>query len=133
MKKIFTLLLISFCTTTLLAQPPQDENRGERIEALYVAYIRKELKLTSEEAEKFWPVHAQFDEEMKAIPKNQSTLKIQEAQLNVRKKYEPKFIKLIGSQRTDEFFKKDAAFREKLIQRLKKSGRNRSGGNNVFR
>lgn len=133
MKKIFTLLLISFCTTTLLAQPPQDENRGERIEALYVAYITKELKLTSEEAEKFWPVHAQFDEEMKAIPKNQSTLKIQEAQLNVRKKYEPKFIKLIGSQRTDEFFKKDAAFREKLIQRLKKSGRNRSGGNNVFR
>ena len=34
-------------------------------QALYVAYITQQLSLTEDEAQRFWPVHKQFDDEIK--------------------------------------------------------------------
>lgn len=38
------------------------ENNKEKIKALKIAYITKDLNLSSSEAEKFWPVYNSFDE-----------------------------------------------------------------------
>ena len=38
------------------------ENKKEKIKALKIAYITKDLNLSSSEAEKFWPVYNAFDE-----------------------------------------------------------------------
>lgn len=38
------------------------ENNKEKIKALKIAYITKDLSLSSSEAEKFWPVYNSFDE-----------------------------------------------------------------------
>ncbi|WP_395046043.1 sensor of ECF-type sigma factor [Flavobacterium sp.] len=59
MKKIITLLLLFVCTISF----GQDfEKRAERIKALRVAFISTKLDLTSQEAEKFWPIFNKFDE-----------------------------------------------------------------------
>lgn len=124
MKKLILLLLISLgfgLSVTAQLPPPEfeKEQRGQRIQALYVAYITKELKLTEEEAQKFWPVHAEFEAEMKTVKLDMPELDRQQAHLNIKKKYQDRFTKILGAARTDEFYKKDHEFRKRMMDRLR--------------
>ncbi|WP_022827920.1 hypothetical protein [Flavobacterium antarcticum] len=56
--KHFITVLFLMCTITFYGQ----ENKKEKIKALKIAYITKDLSLSSSEAEKFWPVYNSFDE-----------------------------------------------------------------------
>lgn len=53
------LLLISF---NFYAQGEKMREKREQIKTLKVAFLTTELKLTSNEAEKFWPVYNTFDD-----------------------------------------------------------------------
>lgn len=59
MKKLITLLVVLFSIVSI-AQPSKE--KIEKVKALKVAYITKELSLTSAEAEKFWPIYNAYDE-----------------------------------------------------------------------
>lgn len=61
LKKSFPilLLLISF---SFYGQGEKMREKKEQIKALKVAFLTTELKLTSNEAEKFWPVYNTFDD-----------------------------------------------------------------------
>lgn len=56
-KQIITLLLL----LSNLAFYGQEEKK-EKIKALKIAFITKDLNLSSSEAEKFWPIYNAFDE-----------------------------------------------------------------------
>ena len=127
MKKILLYLLLtlgSLSTTYAQDQPDLSDptKKEQKVQALYVAYITKELNLTAEEAQKFWPVHAQFDAEMKAIHQKEDMPELQreEAVLGVKKKFQDRFTKILGNNRTDNFYRKDIQFRAKLVERLRK-------------
>ena len=65
MKKI--VLIILLISTGLFAQKHNNKGQGpnhERIKALKTAHITEQLDLTSEEAEKFWPVYNKFDKKL---------------------------------------------------------------------
>jgi hypothetical protein len=112
-------ILYLFLLTGFAAQAqPGGANREEKIYALYVAYMTRELNLTEDDAQKFWPVHAQYDNEIRAI-KIENEIDRQQAILNIKKKYQDRFIKILGADRTNNFFVKDGEFRKKLIERLK--------------
>src|SRR5688572_30493116 len=70
MKYTFALLfaVTSFCA---VAQP--DGNRKEKLDAMKIAFITQELDLTSQEAQTFWPVYNQFDNELDALRKARKT------------------------------------------------------------
>ena len=56
MKKLITVIcIIIFCTLSVSAQE-KNESR-DKIKALKVSYLTEQLSLTSEEAEKFWPIY----------------------------------------------------------------------------
>jgi len=57
MKNLITVLLL-ISSLTFYGQ----ESKKEKIKALKIAYITKDLSLSSSEAEKFWPVYNAFDE-----------------------------------------------------------------------
>ena len=60
MKKTIIFLAISlFCVLSIKAQSKKGSR--EKIKALKVAYLTEQLNLTSEEAEKFWPVYNEYD------------------------------------------------------------------------
>jgi hypothetical protein len=103
--------------------------REQKIQALYIAYVSQELKLTEDEAQKFWPVHTQYDAEIKAVSMDLNEIDRQQAVLNIKKKYQDRFIKIIGADRTNTFFKTDAEFRKKMIDRLKKMREQRNQNN----
>lgn len=61
-KQLITVLFLMF-SITIYSQ----ESKKEKIKALKIAYITKDLNLSSSEAEKFWPVYNTFDEKQFTI------------------------------------------------------------------
>ncbi len=119
MKQLFSFLVLTLISLCSFAQPANNANRQQKVQALYVAYITRELKLTEAEAQKFWPVHSQYDAEINAVKNAEDELASQQAQLNIKKKYQDKFVKILGQQRTNDFYIKDTEFRKKMIDRLR--------------
>jgi hypothetical protein len=105
------LLIVGFAFSFLLGQA----QNGERLEALKIAYITKRLDLSPEEAQKFWPIYNQYAEELKRtrkeeIRENKSEIELDEALLNIRKKYSTLFGQAISPQKIDIFFKSEKEF-----------------------
>jgi hypothetical protein len=115
-------MAVGSLTNANAQRPEPPPPGGERIEALYIAYISKELQLTEAEAQKFWPVHSEFDAEMRAIHGRTSMSELDKEQelLNTKKKYSERFSKILGNPRTDKFYRIDAEFKKKLVERLRK-------------
>ncbi|HMJ46068.1 MAG TPA: hypothetical protein VK498_01975 [Ferruginibacter sp.] len=118
MKKLLLYLTIFF-TSIQFSSAQDDGKKEDRIQALYVAYITQELKLSTDEAQKFWPLHAQFDSEIKTLRTEMPELDRQQAALNIKKKYQESFVKILGAPRTNDFYRKDGEFRKKMIDRLR--------------
>ena len=60
MKSKISRLIIVLFSIVWIAQP--NKEKIEQVKALKVAYITKELSLSSTEAEKFWPIYNAYDE-----------------------------------------------------------------------
>ncbi len=111
----------SFFTANAQDVQPVDENlKQERIQALYVAYVTKQLELTPEDAQKFWPAHTQFENEIKGVNKDLPVLEKQQAILNIKKKYQENFNRILGTKRCERFFKMREDFNRKLLERIRK-------------
>ena len=115
------LLVSTVFTASAQDNQPKEENEGQKkIEALYVAYITKELDLTAEEAQKFWPVHTQFTNELKSVKQDMPELEKQQTILNIKKKYQDNFNRILGNKRCERFFRMDGEFKRKLLERIRK-------------
>ncbi len=71
---ILAVLLIS---TTAIAQRGDRSNREERenrIETLFIAYVTDKLELTTDEAAKFWPIYNEIKQERRALEKKKRAL-----------------------------------------------------------
>ena len=124
MKKFILYTIITFATNGLNAQvvdgAKADPGKAEKIQALYAAYITQQLNLTPDEAQKFWPIHAQYDEEIRNINKSGlQELEKEEATLKIKKKYAASFTKILGAQRSNKFNIHDKIFRDKIRDRLR--------------
>ena len=120
MKRI--LLFVIFAISTSIVQAQQGQ-RAERIEALKVAYITQVLKLTAEEAQKFWPTYNSYFEELKKVRQanKEDELKFQEEALAVKKKFRPEFKKILNDDaRVNLVFKAEGEFRAELKKELQK-------------
>ncbi len=118
MKKF--ILVLSFLLFTFAVLHAQDDNnpRGEKIEALKIAFITQKLNLSSDEAQKFWPVYNQYQQEIRNI-NGSEVIENEEQLLNIRKKYKPSFEKILGPQKLNNLFNAERDFRTVLIRRLK--------------
>ncbi|MFN7045484.1 MAG: sensor of ECF-type sigma factor [Flavobacterium sp.] len=56
------LFPIIFLLVASLSWAQDHKEKREKVKALKVAYISEQLELTSEEAQKFWPIYNTFDE-----------------------------------------------------------------------
>ena len=128
MKKfILILTLLTGSISLAFAQDNQavdNLTKQERVKALYVAYVTQQLSLTPDEAQKFWPVHTQFETDLKGVKKDLPELVIQQAKLDIKKKYQDNFNKIIGTNRCERFFRMDGEFKRKLVERVQKQGNN---------
>ncbi len=113
------LLILTFVLGGLSFAKAQEGDEGKKVQdikALYVAYVTKQLDLTPDEAQKFWPVHTQFENDIKSVNKDLPELQKQQAYLDVKKKYQDNFSRILGASRCDRFFRMDGEFKRKLIE-----------------
>jgi len=117
------ILILWIFVYTISSVSAQQGNRGEKIQALKVAYITQVVKLTPEEAQSFWPVYnIYFEEIKKARQANKiDELKYQEDILNIKKKYKPEFKKILkDDERVNLVYKAEADFLTAMQKELKK-------------
>lgn len=133
-KYLLILALIIGIMPSLKAQEDNNEDpnkRQERIKALYVAYITQQLNLNADEAQRFWPIHAQFVADMKGVKHDLPELEKQQSILNIKKKYQDNFNRILGPNRCEHFFRMDSEFNNKLIERMRNNpNKPRPGGGN---
>ncbi|WEK36421.1 MAG: hypothetical protein P0Y53_02820 [Candidatus Pseudobacter hemicellulosilyticus] len=112
-------LLLILTMTLSLAGYAQEEDKpnapGGRVEALKIAYITKKLNLSTEEAQKFWPVYNQYMAELKKVRQDAQATKEKEIDseekvLKIRKKYNGEFAKALSSEKVNSFFKAEKDF-----------------------
>ena len=63
MKKLL-FLAISICSLSAFAQQGRMQEKLEKVNNLKIAYLTKELELSSSQAEKFWPVYNNYEKEL---------------------------------------------------------------------
>jgi hypothetical protein len=75
MKHIILIISIMLSSMQFVsAQRFGDGERGERIKALWVAFVTQELELTSDESAKFWPIYNEFIEKERELQKSKRRL-----------------------------------------------------------
>ena len=129
MKKLYILsILICIAGFARAQEEIPSEKRQQDIEALKVAFISRELELTPDEAQKFWPVYNQYSKELKTIIKDEvDVLPRDEKVLNLRKRYRDQFSNILGQQRMNRIFNAEGKFRQLLIKSMRnQSQRNRA-------
>jgi len=133
MKKI--ILIATLFLTAFTGVKAQDDNgpdggakRREKVKALYVAFITQKLNLTSDEAQKFWPVYNQYDNEIQGVRKDMPELEKQQTLLNIKKRYQDKFTGILGALRCEQFYKADGEFKQKLLDVIRKKRQNTQQG-----
>jgi Spy/CpxP family protein refolding chaperone len=124
---IFLVCLMHFVSN---AQPPQGPPPHKNIQAIKVAFITRQLNLTAEEAQKFWPVYNAYSGSIKKIriEQKQDVLGFEEKALAERKKLKAEMKKILVSEdRANIAMKIDRDFNEVLRNELKDRRDNGNG------
>lgn len=99
-QRIYTLIAVLFFSCTVVtAQQDDSPAATANLMGLQVAFVTKQLALTNEEAQKFWPVYYNYKAELRKVRQagKQDVLALEESTLNVRKKYRSEFKKILSS------------------------------------
>ena len=124
MKKSILIPMLSLIVLFANSQDQrlQRENRLaeiKKIQAMEMAFITKELNLSPNEAQKFWPVFNQYRNELKSVvteKKMGDHLEKQQKTLDIRKKYRDDFSKVISQERANKVFETEGEFKS-LVRR----------------
>ena len=132
-KGLLCIILFLNMSTELIAQERREHY--QRIEAIKVAFITKKLDLTTEEAQKFWPVYNNYQKELMVMMRKrredrQKTdidpnekinvdLTYESRMLDLKKKYKKLYLKVIPAEKVLLLYQAEREFREHLIKQLK--------------
>ena len=129
-----------FAALAVEAQGNQQQQE-QRIEAIFIGYITKELNLTPAEAEKFWPLFNAYRADLKALRANfkstngteltaEQRLDVEQKKLDLKKKYKPEFETVLGHEKLNQLYNLEAKFQEKLkeLREQRQQQRNNGGG-----
>lgn len=107
-----------------------DEKKdGGRIRAYKIAYLTKKLDLSPEEAQKFWPIYNQYEDEIRKVRQDARTnngkeIDTEEKILKIRKRYDGEFGKALNKEKVNTFFRVEKEFGAVLLKELQERRQN---------
>lgn len=135
------LVLTSLVGSAQEGKGPGDESRKEKIEAAKIAFITKELELTTEEAQKFWPVYNQKEDELKSLHKEMrkkhkdrepgemsdaelekhmdEMFELKQKELDIEKKYHAEFKKVLPVKKVGKLYMAEREFKHEVLKELR--------------
>lgn len=133
MKKIIFILCLTVFALNANAQkqlkadganqgqkPPKPQD-GPNIQGLKIAFITRHLALTTDEAQKFWPVYYDYSDKVRALrtESKDDELAFEEKLLNERKKFKVEMKKILGTEeRANKSLSLDREFNNVLKKEL---------------
>lgn len=139
MKKL--ILMTVGLLSLLTAQAQERVEKKEKIEAMKVAYITKELDLTAEEAQKFWPIYNAREAELQAVRKQmhhpagekkledmtdaeiekmiQDQIALKQKELDIEKTYHAKFKEVLSIKKIALLYKAEREFKREVMRQWK--------------
>lgn len=142
--KTLRLLLIIVLLIPAVSHAQRGEKRDE-IKAMRAEFITREIKLTPEQAEVFWPIYYAHDDKHKAIRKEMRSMRpdkpvdelsdeealalidkrieIDEKRLNIDKEFIAELKKILNPQQIIGLHHAEEKFKKELLRKLK--GQNR--------
>jgi hypothetical protein len=132
LKKQFHILFLSCFLLTIAGMGQNDtlQRSPANIVGLKMSFITKQLALTNDEAQKFWPVYYSYAAELRRarLARKEDVLGQEEEILNVRKKYRAEFKKILNSdERVNKTLTIDRDFNNVIKQELQDRARARGG------
>lgn len=123
----------------------------EKIRSLQIAYLSKELDLSPDEAQKFWPVYNKYSKEVEALiverrqkmqevnpptptDKTAATqavdrqLGYEQRMLDIKTHYKDQFMQVLPAEKVNTLYRAEREFRQQLIRQLKERQEGRPGG-----
>ncbi len=141
--KISTALiaLLAIATSTY-AQP---QKKKEEMKAMKVGFITKELNLTADEAQKFWPVYNEFQDKMEKLHKERKEIHkatkdkgsidslsnaeveklvdkemlLQEKELQIKKEFHVKVKTVLPIKKVAKLYRAEHEFRRQILKKMK--------------
>lgn len=111
-----SIIITLFCIVTAfsgMAQAKGPAKQGVNLQGLKIAFITRELNLTTDEAQKFWPMYFGYFDELKKA-RNESkddVIAFDEKALAIKKRYFSDFKKVLGTdERANKVFLVDRDF-----------------------
>ncbi len=151
MKHLYLILILLVCSLTAGAQnKPADkptQSGADRVQALKVAFITKALDLTSEEAEKFWPIYNEYSDKRdvvrKQLQENRKKVKeeaeklsaeelmkladeemtLRQQDLDLQKEMHEKLKKVLPAKKLAQLYVAEEDFKKELLQMLKEDNK----------
>ena len=150
MKTINLFRACAFFSVVMLAQnalaqhhgPKDADERAEKIEQLKIAFFTKELDMSTDEAEKFWPIYNELDDKIRKEKKEQKkvaeelrkgisdlsdndikskTNAIFDSEIKLaetRKEYNQKIADVIGYKKAAKLLSLEHRFKRELLNKL---------------
>jgi Spy/CpxP family protein refolding chaperone len=161
MKKTILILLIAIGTKGFAQSippvpptppTPPEPPQKEKMEAMRIAFLTQKLDLTSEEAEKFWPVYNEFQKkreelhrsrrkEMKSAKENIDSLSEKQVEalvdgemafrqknLDLEKEYHSKFKAVLPIRKVAKLYRAEDMFTHRLLEQISERGKGGHGG-----
>jgi hypothetical protein len=112
---LIIVLFLGAAGYTVAQEEGDGKNDGGKIDALKIAYLTKKLNLSTEEAQKFWPIYNTYIKEVRqtridARLNKKSEIDTEERLLNIRKKYNGEFTKALSGEKVNSFFRAEKEF-----------------------
>ena len=158
MKKIFSLMCALALISAVAAGQPQKKNKGqwqEKVRAEKIAYITMELNLTEAEAQAFWPVYNDVQNQLREANKAKKEaykalqdgmegpdaaklldnyLASREAINKIHKDALPRYKKVLSIDKVAKLVLAEEQYRHKKINQLgKNEGGHKKGGHGGFK
>jgi hypothetical protein len=137
--KLIKIIILLFVVLPSFAQEGEQEpivrdpKAQERIKAAHAAYLTERLDLTSEEAEKFWPVYREYTSKRKDLRQRfkdakssganekkllDLDLEIKQQELDLEKEYTEKLQQIISPQKLISLRQSEADFRKLVLRQI---------------
>jgi len=125
----------------------ENENAQRRIEIVKTNYLRNKLNLAPQQADKFFPLYHEYQQELFNIRKlkRENTLNntvdgteqinkelfYENEIVQVRMKFNEAFLKILSPQQVSELYKAEREFNDELVRQLAERRGTNPQGNNV--
>ncbi len=90
------------------------------LETMKIGFITNRLYFTPEEAQRFWPIYHLYSDEVKqaylVYHNDRNEIGLEEALLNIKKKYSVEYLKAIPPGKINDFFRAEKDFNV-IVQR----------------